>query len=141
LLSTVHRISRLVQSIAVQDANVNGVEGECGASASRDRFAKCFDPEQSFRFVPQSDLDGLRAAGVRRGAPHARCCRMRIDEFAEDQDGSMRDFVMIVDEESRNECQEASRRCSPTSPWQKTSTMISTFMVCPRRAATPEAVQ
>jgi len=32
--------------------------------------------------------------------------KMPIAEFAKDQEGSVRDFVMIVDEEIRNECQE-----------------------------------
>jgi hypothetical protein len=56
--------------------------------------------------------------------------KMPIAEFARDKDGSVRDIVMIVDEQIRNECQEARQMVwFADVTLEKTPTMISTFQV------------
>jgi hypothetical protein len=56
--------------------------------------------------------------------------QMKIDEFAKDKDGQTRDIVMIVDEEIRNECQEARQFVwFADVTLEKTPTIISTFVV------------
>jgi hypothetical protein len=56
--------------------------------------------------------------------------QMKIDEFAKDKDGQTRDIVMIVNEQIRNECQEARQMVwFADVTLEKTPTMISTFVV------------
>ena len=56
--------------------------------------------------------------------------QMKIDEFAKDKDGATRDIIMIVNEQIRNECQEARQFVwFADVTLEKTPTMISTFMV------------
>jgi hypothetical protein len=56
--------------------------------------------------------------------------KMKLDDFAKDKDGQTRDIVMIVDEEIRNECEEARQFVwFADVTLEKTPTMISTFMV------------
>jgi hypothetical protein len=55
---------------------------------------------------------------------------MPIAEFAKDKDGSKRDIVMIVNEQIRNECEEARQMVwFADVTLEKTPTIISTFMV------------
>jgi hypothetical protein len=56
--------------------------------------------------------------------------RMPVAEFAKDKDGATRDFVMIVDEQIRNECEEARQMVwFADITLEKTPTIISTFQV------------
>jgi hypothetical protein len=56
--------------------------------------------------------------------------QMPIAEFAKDKDGGLRDIVMIVNEQIRNECQEARQMVwFADVTLEKTPTMISTFIV------------
>jgi len=56
--------------------------------------------------------------------------KMPIAEFAKDKDGAVRDIVMVVDEQIRNECQEARQMVwFADVTLEKTPTMISTFIV------------
>ena len=56
--------------------------------------------------------------------------QMKIDEFAKDKDGQTRDIVMIVNEQIRNECQEARQFVwFADVTLEKTPSMISTFVV------------
>ncbi len=55
---------------------------------------------------------------------------MKIPEFAKDKDGATRDIVMIVNEQIRNECEEARQMVwFADVTLEKTPTMISTFQV------------
>jgi len=55
---------------------------------------------------------------------------MPIAEFGKDKDGSTRDIVMIVDEQIRNECQEARQMVwFADITLEKTPTIVSTFQV------------
>jgi hypothetical protein len=56
--------------------------------------------------------------------------QMKIDEFAKDKDGQTRDIIMIVNEQIRNECEEARQFVwFADVTLEKTPTMISTFVV------------
>jgi hypothetical protein len=56
--------------------------------------------------------------------------QMPIAEFAKDKDGALRDIVMIVDEQIRNECQEARQMVwFADVTLEKTPTIVSTFQV------------
>ena len=56
--------------------------------------------------------------------------QMKIDEFAKDKDGQARDIIMIVNEQIRNECEEARQMVwFADVTLEKTPTMISTFAV------------
>jgi hypothetical protein len=56
--------------------------------------------------------------------------KMKIDEFAKDKDGQTRDIIMIVNEQIRNECEEARQFVwFADVTLEKTPTMISTFVV------------
>jgi hypothetical protein len=59
---------------------------------------------QNLRYPVVGEFDMLPFNGAHTVIP---MLRMPIAEFAKDQDGKVRDFVMIVDEQIRNECQEA----------------------------------
>jgi hypothetical protein len=56
--------------------------------------------------------------------------QMPIAEFAKDKDGALRDIVMIVDEQIRNECQEARQMVwFADVTLEKTPTIVATFQV------------
>jgi hypothetical protein len=56
--------------------------------------------------------------------------KMPVAEFARDKDGALRDIVMIVNEQIRNECDEARQMVwFADVTLEKTPTMVSTFMV------------
>jgi hypothetical protein len=56
--------------------------------------------------------------------------QMPVAEFAKDKDGALRDIVMIVDEQIRNECQEARQMVwFADVTLEKTPTIVSTFQV------------
>jgi hypothetical protein len=56
--------------------------------------------------------------------------QMPIAEFAKDKDGALRDIVMIVDEQIRNECREARQMVwFADVTLEKTPTIVSTFQV------------
>jgi hypothetical protein len=58
----------------------------------------------NLRYPEVGRLDMLPFNGAHTVFPMPR---MAIPEFAKDKDGSVRDFVMIIDEQIRNECEEA----------------------------------
>ena len=76
------------------------------------------------------EISKLELAGWNGAHTTFPMLQMKIDEFAKDKDGQTRDIVMIVNEQIRNECQEARQMVwFADVTLEKTPTMISTFVV------------
>ncbi len=82
---------------------------------------------ENLRYPEISQLDMSAWNGAHTTLP---MLQMPMAEFANDKDGAVRDFVMIVDEQIRNECQEARQMVwFADVTLEKTPTMVSTFIV------------
>jgi hypothetical protein len=76
------------------------------------------------------EVSKLQLAGWNGAHTTFPMLQMKIDEFAKDKDGQTRDIIMIVNEQIRNECQEARQMVwFADVTLEKTPTMISTFVV------------
>ena len=76
------------------------------------------------------EISKLQLAGWNGAHTTFPMLQMKIDEFAKDKDGATRDIIMIVNEQIRNECQEARQMVwFADVTLEKTPTMISTFVV------------
>jgi hypothetical protein len=76
------------------------------------------------------EISKLELAGWNGAHTTFPMLQMKIDEFARDKDGQTRDIIMIVNEQIRNECQEARQLVwFADVTLEKTPTMISTFVV------------
>ncbi len=78
---------------------------------------------ENLRYPEISQLDMSAWNGAHTTLP---MLQMPMAEFAKDKDGAVRDFVMIVDEQIRNECQEARQMVwFADVTLEKTPTMVS----------------